>query len=236
MQEVIGRAFCLGHTQLTDHRFAVHFFSAEHGLVKGVVRLGAGRTFTKAILTPFVEVELTLSGRQHQDLKTVQQLDCIDQDILKTSDYLRLSLIHCWAELLMRIQPPHQQDERVFRLADHARKSLNLAQSAPVATRLHLYFEFWLLRLNGFLPPVHEPWRRSEMGLASGPDRDELDTGLMSVLNKATKLRIEQFSDLALEWSGLKGVFALFGELFKQQLNLELKARRSLMALLSEQQ
>ncbi len=243
MREVTGRGFCLLSTAISDHKYLVTFYTREIGLVKGVIRLGSGKKFSRTLLTPLVEVDLVLRGREHQELNQVVSIEPISNPMPTTASYVRLALFQTWCQLLAGSQAPEQPDDHVYRLVASCTQAVAQSQDVGQLILAELYFEYWLLRLNGWLPSVHTPnlWT---FDVASG-HISYADTPLAKIdspiepsefkkLAVAAKVNVEHFLALALEWQGLTRVFVLFGELWQQHLTLNIKARRTLMDLFSE--
>lgn len=244
MVERQGQAFCLDSLPISDHRFVVTLFSREWGLVKGVLRLASGKGFSKSMMNPLLEVQFAMRGREDQDLLNIQSLERVSCDVAASPSYLQLSLLQCWAQLLALVQPPLQADDRVYRLVEHVRQAgLSTGRAAPLAAA-HFYFESWLIRFCGMVPPLRQSakWHYDERqrallydGLQIAQIDVPLEAGDFRLISETYKVKIEEFLGHALEWQVLKRVFALYAELWNQHLSHKLLARRALMDLFSEQ-
>lgn len=53
-------------------------------------------------------------------------------------------------ELIMEFSPPHEPNEKIFRMARAV--LLSLTKTPEQVTKLLRYFEIWILKLSGFLP------------------------------------------------------------------------------------
>lgn len=126
-------------------------FTREQGLVRGVAR-GAKRLKSRfgSGLEPFSIVRLTYFQKEEKELVTISQTELIKTYFGFTSNLEILQKFAYLAELLTDFAPPHQSDERLYRMA---KVCFDTAVEHPgFLENIVLYFEIWTLRLGGYLP------------------------------------------------------------------------------------
>ncbi|MBS1793947.1 MAG: DNA repair protein RecO [Acidobacteria bacterium] len=144
-------ALVLKSYNLSEADKIVVFLTREHGLIRGVAK-GARRLKSRfgGSLEPFSIVQLTYFQKEERDLVSIRNSEIIrsffesaaDPDIFNKFAYI--------VELLNDFSPPEDPNERLYRMA---RICLETTAGEPARlTQLVLYFELWLLKLNGFLP------------------------------------------------------------------------------------
>ena len=146
-------AYVLRTYKLAEADKIVVLLTRQAGLVRGVAR-GARRLKSKfgASLELFTHVALTYHEKEGRELVSIGQAEIIRsyfhlarrEDALQALDYL--------SELLLEFSPPHEPDEKLFRMV---RACLEAISDAPADLSTYTrYFEIWLLKLAGFLPDV----------------------------------------------------------------------------------
>lgn len=129
----------------------VIFLTHEHGLIRGVAK-GAKRLKSRfgGGLEPFSIVNLSYYQKEERELVSVGQIDLIKSFFDAASDPFFLQKFAYLAELLIEFVPPHEPNERIYRMT---RVCLETASENPDSLdAVALYFEIWLLRLGGYLP------------------------------------------------------------------------------------
>lgn len=132
------------------------------GLVRGVAR-GARRLKSRfgAGLEPFTHVNLTYFEKEGRELVTLKQAEIVRSHFAWAASAEALAVLGYMCELAVEFAPPHEADERLFRMV---RASLEAAAADPPALpAISVYYELWMLRLAGFLP---EPRRCGGCGRA----------------------------------------------------------------------
>lgn len=123
------------------------------GVVRGVAR-GARRLKSRfgAGLEPFTLVNLTYYEKEGRELVTLRQAEIVRSHFEWAARAEALSLLGYMGELATEFAPPHQVDERLFRMV---RACLEAAARRPATLwALAVYYELWMLRLAGFLPEL----------------------------------------------------------------------------------
>ena len=129
----------------------VVFLTQDYGMVRGVAK-GAKRLKSRfgGALEPFSIVDLTFFQKEERELVSIRQLELKKSFFESVSDPQFLQKFAYLGELLIEFAPPHEPNERLYRMA---RVCLETAAENPQSLEaVALYFEIWLLRLAGYLP------------------------------------------------------------------------------------
>ncbi len=136
---------------LADADKIVVLLTHDHGVVRGVAK-GVKRLKSKfgSGLEPFSVVRATYFQKEVAELVAIQNVElvrsyfaaAVDPDFLQKFSYL--------AELLIVFSPPHDPNETLYRMAKVCLETA--ADDTGTLLGVGVYFEYWLLRLSGFLP------------------------------------------------------------------------------------
>lgn len=129
----------------------VVFLTQQQGLVRGVAK-GAKRLKSRfgGALEPFSVVDLTFFQKEERELVSIRQLELKKSFFENVSNPQFLQKFAYLGELLIEFAPPHEPNERLYRMA---KVCLETAAENPQSLEsIVLYFEIWLLRLAGYLP------------------------------------------------------------------------------------
>jgi DNA repair protein RecO (recombination protein O) len=141
------------HThKLADADKIVVSLTERAGLVRGVAR-GARRLKSRfgASLEPFTLINLTFFEKETRELVTIKNAEIIRSYFCAAGDSDTVAALEQLVELVREFAPPHQADERLFRMLRACIEALaGGVDPAPVFT----YCELWVLRLTGFLPDM----------------------------------------------------------------------------------
>ncbi|HEY0051729.1 MAG TPA: DNA repair protein RecO [Pyrinomonadaceae bacterium] len=135
----------------------VVFLTQTNGLVRGVAK-GAKRLKSRfgGGLEPFSIVNATFYQKEERELVSISQIELQKSFFESASNPLFLQKFAYLAELLSEFVPPHEPNERIYRMT---RICLETAAEHPeFLENVALYFEIWLLRLGGYLPS----WERCD--------------------------------------------------------------------------
>lgn len=127
------------------------FLTQQQGLVRGVAK-GAKRLKSKfgGALEPFSIVQIEYFQKEERELVSVRRIDLVKSYFEKASEPDFLQNFTYLAELLSEFAPPHDPNERLYRMA---KVCLETASEFPENLEaVSLYFELWILRLGGYLP------------------------------------------------------------------------------------
>lgn len=129
----------------------VVFLTREHGVVRGVAK-GAKRLKSRfgGSLEPFTVVNLSYFQKEERELVSVRQIDLIKSYFELASEPEFLQKFAYLAELLINFSPPHDPNEKLYRMARVCLESIS--EDFRTLEAATLYFELWLLRLGGYLP------------------------------------------------------------------------------------
>jgi len=129
----------------------VIFLTQNQGLVRGVAK-GAKRLKSKygGSLEPFSVTQITYFQKEERELVTIRECELIKSYFENASEPAFLQKFAYIAELLTEFAPPHDPNERLYRMV-----KVCLETASEINKNLEsvvLYFELWLLRLGGYLP------------------------------------------------------------------------------------
>src|SRR5215210_1435579 len=123
------------------------------GVVRTVAR-GARRLKSRfgAGLEPFTIIALTYYEKEGRELVSLRQAEIIRSFFGLASRTETVAALAYMSELVMEFAPPHEPNERLFRMVQAVVEALSSApDDLPALVR---YFEIWTLRLAGFLPDM----------------------------------------------------------------------------------
>ncbi len=129
----------------------VVLLTRDQGLVRGVAK-GAKRLKSRygGSLEPFSIVDITYFQKEERELVSIRQIELVKSFFDHAAEPLFLQKFAYLTELLVNFAPPHDPDEKLYRMA---KICLETAANNPTALEsIALYFELWVLRLGGFLP------------------------------------------------------------------------------------
>jgi DNA repair protein RecO (recombination protein O) len=129
----------------------VVLFTREFGMIRGVAK-GARRLKSKfgSSLEPFSEVKIEYFEKEERELVSLQNADLLRSSFSAAADLESLETYSYIADLLLTFAPPHDPNERLYRMV---RAALSTELNRRVDHHaLKLYAEIWVLRLGGFLP------------------------------------------------------------------------------------
>ncbi len=123
------------------------------GVVRAVAK-GARRLKSRfgAGLEPFTLLHLSYFEKENRELVTLRQTD-IQRSYFKLAQRAEtVAALAYLSELVMEFAPPHEPNEKLFRMVRATLESVPEGQSelAPLVR----YFEIWTLKLAGFLPEL----------------------------------------------------------------------------------
>ena len=129
----------------------VVLLTRDQGLVRGVAK-GAKRLKSRygGSLEPFSIVDITYFQKEERELVSIRQIELVKSFFDRAAEPLFLQKFAYLTELLVNFAPPHDPNEKLYRMA---KICLETAANNPTALEsIALYFELWVLRLGGFLP------------------------------------------------------------------------------------
>ena len=145
-------AIVLRTYRLAEADKIVSLFTRQAGRLRAVAT-GAQRTKSRygGTLEPLSYIRLWLFERENRDLLRVNSAELLESFFDMQKDYRRQVAAQYTAEVCERLLPERELNERAFRLLLVTLRGLK--HSGEVDRPL-LYFNYWLLRLGGFLPDL----------------------------------------------------------------------------------
>jgi len=143
----------------------VSVFTRQWGKLRAVAT-GARRTKSRygSTLEPLSYVRLWLFERENRDLLRMNSAELLESFFEMQKDFRVQVAAQFVAEVAERYMPEREVNERAFRLLLAVLRAFK--RSGEVDRPL-LYFDYWLLRLEGFLPDLE---RCAECGQALGEE------------------------------------------------------------------
>jgi len=136
---------------LSDADKIVVALTEKEGLIRGVAK-GAKRLKSKfgGSLEPFSIIHLTYFQKEETELVSIREIELKKSYFSDASDPEFLQKFSYLVDLLAKFAPPHDPNERLYNMAKICLKTGTdqLDQLDSVA----LYFEYWILKLGGYLP------------------------------------------------------------------------------------
>ncbi len=151
MRLVTTDAIVLRSYNLAESDRIVVFLTRSSGLVRAVAK-GARRMKSRfgAALEPFTLIKLSFHERENRDLVTISAVEILKSNFNLSSNFDSAEVLAYMGELVAEFAPPHETDERLFRMLTACVEAL--AQQNGSERALTRYFEIWLLRLAGLFP------------------------------------------------------------------------------------
>lgn len=136
---------------LGDADRIVVFLTRDHGVVRGVAK-GAKRLKSKfgSGLEPFSIVRAEYFEKESSELVSIQKIDLVQSNFAAAANPDFLQKFSYLADLLITLSPPHDPNEKLFRMA---KACIEVAATEPESIdSMGVYFEFWMLQLAGYMP------------------------------------------------------------------------------------
>ncbi len=127
-------------------------FARQLGRLRAVAR-GALRPKSRygGTLEPLSHVRLWIFERENRDLLHLNSAELLESFFDMQKDYRVQLAAQYLAEVAERVLPEREVNERAFRLLLAALRAL---KHSGEVNRPLLYFDYWMLRLGGFLPDL----------------------------------------------------------------------------------
>lgn len=147
-EAVIIRAY-----RLSEADKIIVSLTRSEGTIRGVAR-GARRLKSQfgASLEPFTHVSLSLYMKEGRELVTIKSAEIIKSYFTLSSRPEVLAVLEHLGQLIIEFAPPHQPDEKLFRLILACLEAVS--KDPESAQAVHPYFGLWVLKLTGFLPDL----------------------------------------------------------------------------------
>ena len=123
------------------------------GVVRAVAK-GARRLKSRfgAGLEPFTILDLTYFEKEGRELVSLRQAEIIRSYFNLSHNPETVAALAYMGELLLEFAPPHEPNEKLFRMVRAVTEALEqMPGEIPALVR---YFEIWTLKLAGFFPEI----------------------------------------------------------------------------------
>ena len=153
MNVVTTEAIVLRSYNLAEADRIVLCFTRAAGLIRGVAK-GARRMKSRfgAALEPFTLVRLEFREKENRELVTITGTEIVKSHFDLAADVQCAEVLGYMAELVNEFAPPHEANEKLFRMVAAC---LDALAATPSISKIVLrYFEIWILRLAGSFPDV----------------------------------------------------------------------------------
>ncbi|HYX27519.1 MAG TPA: DNA repair protein RecO [Pyrinomonadaceae bacterium] len=153
MRLVTTDAVVLRSYNLAESDRIVVLLTKTSGLVRAVAK-GARRMKSRfgAALEPFTLIKLSFQERENRELVNLSSAEILKSYFNLTSNLEAAEVLAYMGEMVAEFAPPHETDERLFRMLTACVEAL--AQRPGNERALTRYFEIWLLRLAGLFPDL----------------------------------------------------------------------------------
>jgi len=123
------------------------------GLVRGVAK-GARRMKSRfgAALEPFTLVRLSFYEKENRELVSISSAEILKSNFALNVKPEAAEVLAYMGELINEFAPPHEADERMFRMLSACVDAVATATGSE--REITRYFEIWLLRLAGLFPDL----------------------------------------------------------------------------------
>lgn len=151
----VSEAIVLQTYPLKESDLIVSFFTRDAGKLRGVAkRARRPKSLFGSGLERLSQVKMAYFERENRELVNLDSCDLVQSQFAVLSDYAAGVSLDYMAEISEQMMPPHEVNERYFRLLvavlEHVR-----AGSASAVWRAVTYFTLWALKLVGMLPEMH---------------------------------------------------------------------------------
>lgn len=154
MRHFSSEAFVLATYPLREKDRIVSLLTRESGKKRGVARgARSPRSAFAGALEPMTEVRVLYFEKEGRELVSINSTDVIRSSFPLSKELDRALLLSAFAESLETFVPDSDPAEPFYRLAHHVIDALFRGVSADVVSA---YFDVWVLKLSGLLPPERE--------------------------------------------------------------------------------
>jgi DNA repair protein RecO (recombination protein O) len=146
-EAIILRTFPLGEADRL-----VSFFGRSTGRLRGVAR-GARRPNSRfgSTLEPLSHIRIWFYERETRELVRIQQCELVRSFLEVQKDYGASLALAVVSEISEALLPEREPSDAVFRLILLTAAAIDRGTGAALPLA---YFELWMLRLGGWLPPL----------------------------------------------------------------------------------
>ena len=131
----------------------VIMLTRDAGVVRGTAR-GARKMKSRygASLEPFTHVRVSYFEKESRELVSLGNTEIVRSHFELLADDRAFTLLEYLGELILEFSPPHEPNEKLFRMVAATLEDFVKRPDAGVG--LARYFEIWTLKLAGFWPEL----------------------------------------------------------------------------------
>jgi DNA repair protein RecO (recombination protein O) len=146
-EAIVLRTYRLGEAEKI-----ASLFTRQMGRLRAVAQ-GAQRPKSRygGSLEPLSYVRIEVFERENRDLLRLNSVELMESFFSMQADYRLQLAAQFLAEVGERLLPEREVNERIFRLLLAVLRALKASREV---TRPLLYFDYWMVRLGGFMPDL----------------------------------------------------------------------------------
>lgn len=197
------RGFVLRTVPLSTSQRILTVFTESCGKRQGIFRVSKRNPL--AYTSPMSLLQFHLRGKEHQQLPLLEDLSLERHFFNLAGDYLGLTLLHHWADLVNFSSADAHEEPYTFRLLNHCLSHLD-KQRPNLFPMQDLYFQCWLLHFAGVLPRPKEGKSIQVPASSMSQPRDlEQTYSAMdhAILNRVFQQNLGDFTAVSLEYGVL---------------------------------
>lgn len=214
----------------------VSLFTRQFGRLRAVAA-GAQRPKSRygGTLEPLTFVRLWIFERENRDLLRINSAELAESFFDMQKDYRMQIAAQYVAEVAEQLLPEREANDRVFRLFLAVLKAMRRSKEID---RPLVYFDYWLLRLSGFLPDfatcsvcgatlgTEGFYNRGGEGLVCDtcriPGGQKIDVGLLASIATCCQGTLDRWIDSGPPAPGLRGIRQLLEQIIESHLERKL--------------
>ena len=148
----VSETFVLRTYPFREADLIVSFFTRDRGKLRGVAgRARRPKSPFGAGLERLSRINMAYFERENRDLVNLSSCELIESPFALQSDYIRGVALDYFAETAEHLLPPHEPNEKFFRLLAAA---LDYLRSGGEPWTAILYVSLWAVRLTGIFPDL----------------------------------------------------------------------------------
>jgi DNA repair protein RecO (recombination protein O) len=151
----VSEAIVLQTYPLKESDLIVSFFTRDAGKLRGVAkRARRPKNLFGSGLERLSQVRMAYFERENRELVNLDSCDIVQSQFAVLSDYAAGVSLDYVAEISEQIMPPHEPNEKYFRLLTAVLEHIRGGGIGSV-WRAATYFTLWAVKLAGMLPEMH---------------------------------------------------------------------------------
>ncbi len=159
----VSETFVLRTYPLREADLIVSFFTRDLGKLRGVARRARRpKSAFGSGLERLSHVRMTYFQRENAELANLTSCELIESQFAMQSDYARSVALDFLTEVADHLLPPHEPNEKFFRLLVAVLAYLRSGGEIWAAV---VYFSLWAVRLTGILPELRVSEESGEIAM-----------------------------------------------------------------------